>query len=92
VIYISGITGGTWSGASGSNPPNNAFYTVANSTANTFTLKNGNNNINCTNKTGVVLTTALGTLFPTVNGNNVRDRIRMIVHLIVSSPEYAIQK
>jgi uncharacterized protein (DUF1800 family) len=90
VVTISGVGGGTYSGASTSA---NGTFTVLAVTANTFTLWNGTTALSCSGSpTPAQLTGSAVTLFPTSSGTNVRDRIRAIVHLIISSAEYTIQK
>ena len=85
-ITIYGVSGGTFT------PAINATYTVSNVTANTFTV-----GVNFSNSTGLVLTgAAIGNFpmnYPTTPSNlQMRDRVRAIIHLIITSAEYAVQK
>ncbi len=43
-------------------------------------------------KNAIVSFVANNTNFPTASATNVRDRVRAVVHMIVVSPEYAVQK
>ncbi|MBX7207884.1 MAG: DUF1800 family protein [Verrucomicrobiaceae bacterium] len=85
-VTIAGVTGGTFS------PAINGTYTVTvpvGSTT-TFTVP-----VNCTSISGLNLTNAYAPQnLPYTAGSNQlkRDRVRAIIHLIVTSAEYAVQK
>jgi len=100
-VAISGISGGTFSGA----PPTGLGgpYTVLSvPTPNSVTLTN----FNCTSTTvPSVLNLANSTLAPSTNlsnfpiyvnsspsAQNIRDRLRAIIHFILTSPDYTIQR
>ena len=77
-VTISGVTGGTFSQAI------NGTFIVDATGANTFTV-----GVNRTSSTPAVgLTGAIATPIPTL----LRDRVRAVVHLIVTSPDFTIQK
>ena len=85
-VTISGVTGGTFS------PAINATYTATITGANTFTVPS-----NCTSTSGLVLTSAGLPLYfpmssPTPTNQQMRDRVRAIIHLITTSAEFAVQK
>lgn len=92
-VTITGITGGTWSGASTSG---NGTFTVLNApTSSTVRLTN----LNCTSTTtngGLNLTNSTLGIVPYTNAaptaQNIRDRLRAIVHFILTSPDFTIQK
>jgi uncharacterized protein (DUF1800 family) len=79
-VTISGITGGTFS------PAINGTYTVTVTSPTTFTVP-----VNYSNSSGISLTNAIykASLLP---NTVMRDRIRAILQLILTSAEYAIQK
>ena len=87
------ISGGTFTGAS---TTGNGTFTVASvPTTSTLTLTN----LNCsstTNNGGLVLSNSnLGIVAYTNVGpsaTNIRDRLRAIVHFILTSPDYTIQR
>lgn len=86
LVNIYGVSGGTFSATI------NATFTVSNATANTFTVP-----VNFSNSTGLILTgAAIGNFpmnYPTTPSNQqMRDRVRAIIHLIITSAEYAVQK
>ena len=73
-------------------PAINATYTVTVTGPDTFTVPS-----NCTSISGLVLTNAgLPVNFPmnspTPTNQQMRDRVRGIIHLIITSAEYAVQK
>ena len=85
-VTIYGVSGGTFS------PTINATFTVSNATASTFTVP-----VNFSNSTGLVLAgAAIGNFpmnYPTTPSNpQMRDRIRAIINLIITSAEFAVQK
>jgi hypothetical protein len=84
-ITLSGVTGGTFS------PTINATYTVTVTGANTFTVP-----VNYSSASGVNITAARASYVPynntTPTDTNKRDRIRAIVHLILNSPDFVIQR
>jgi uncharacterized protein (DUF1800 family) len=79
-ITISGVTGGTFSPSI-----NGTFQVVAVNSANRFTIA-----VNCTSTTGINLTNA--TILPAITPTIARDRVRSVVHLLVTSPDFTIQK
>ncbi|MEO7415094.1 MAG: DUF1800 family protein, partial [Opitutaceae bacterium] len=86
-ITITGVTGGTFSGSI-----NTGFtITVPAGSLNTFTVS-----VNCTSITGLNLANANAGIVPYTNAaptpTNIRDRLRAIVHLILTSPDYTIQR
>ncbi len=85
-ITISGVTGGTFS------PAINAAYTVTVTGTNTFTVP-----VNCSSISGLNLTNAYAPqnfpyTSPTPTNQQMRDRLRAVIHLIITSAEYAVQK
>ncbi|MBL9114286.1 MAG: DUF1800 family protein [Verrucomicrobiaceae bacterium] len=84
-VTISGVTGGTFSAT-----VNNTF-TVTVTGANTFTVP-----VNCTSTSGLSLTNARVSYVPYTNAaptdTNKRDRLRAIIHLILTSPDFTIQR
>lgn len=88
VVTITGVTGGTFTGGS-----INATFTItvpANS-PNTFTVP-----VNCTSVAGLNLGNSNAGIIPYTNATPtptaIRDRLRAIVHLILTSPDYTIQR
>lgn len=85
VVVISGVTGGTFS------PSINGTYTITKTGADTFTVPS-----NCTSITGLNLTAAVAPIVPynntTPSDTNKRDRLRAIIHFILTSPDYTIQR
>jgi expansin (peptidoglycan-binding protein) len=82
-VTISGVTGGTFTGG-----PINGTYSVTVTSPTSFTVTG----VNCTSATGIVLTRATwgsATLMP---NQTMRDRVRAILQLILTSAEYSIQK
>jgi hypothetical protein len=92
-VTISGVTGGTFrNSANTANLPINSTYTATVTGADTFTVP-----VNCTSISGLALTNAgIPVNFPlnspTPTSAQMRDRVRAIVHLIITSAEYAVQK
>ena len=89
-VTVTGITGGTWSGASTTG--NGTFFVTAVPTTTSLKLASavtGGNNLICSNATGLVLTSANVGI---ISYASARDRVRTIVHLILTSPDYTIQR
>ena len=87
-VTITGITGGTFNTGGG-----NGTFTVASvPTSTTLTLTG----LNCTSTAGLVLTSSTLGIIPYTNApptaTNIRDRLRAILHLILTSPDYTIQR
>ena len=84
-VVISGVSGGTFT------PTINAAYAVTVTGANTFTVP-----VSCTSVTGLNLTSAriqnVGYNNTTPTDTNKRDRIRSLIHLILTSADYTIQR
>jgi hypothetical protein len=84
-VTISGVTGGIFS------PAINGTFTVTVTGANTFTVGS-----NFSNSSGLSLAAAIAPNLPYTasapTATQMRDRVRAVVHLIVTSAEYAIQK
>jgi hypothetical protein len=84
-VTISGVTGGSFSSTI------NASRVITVINANTFTVP-----VNCTSISGLNLTGALATVVPYTNSapsdTNKRDRLRAIIHLILTSPDFTIQR
>ena len=79
-VTIAGVTGGTYS------PTINGSYPVTVTSSTAFLVP-----VTRTNNTGLVLTSAGVSVagdFPDL----IRDRVRAIVHLLVTSPDFTIQK
>ncbi len=79
-VTISGVTGGSF------NPSINGTFAIVNPTTNTFLVP-----VTRTNSTGVNYTNAVANIvggFPDL----IRDRVRGVVHLLVTSPDFTIQK
>ena len=79
-VTIAGVTGGTYS------PTINGSYPVTVTSSTVFLVP-----VTRTNNTGLVLTNATVSIagdFPDL----IRDRVRAIVHLLVTSPDFTIQK
>ncbi len=95
-ITISGVTGGTFrNSADTANVSINQTFTVTVTSDTTFTL-NISGGIRCTSTAGLNLADAH---FSPVSYNNTtpsdtnkRDRLRAILHLILTSPDYTIQR
>ena len=85
-ITVSGVAGGSFA-AIGGGPSsiNSTFQVLAVNSTNRFTV-----GINCVNTTGINLTNA--TILPPLTPTMARDRVRAIVHLIITSPDFTIQK
>jgi uncharacterized protein (DUF1800 family) len=93
-VTLTGITGGTFRNlANTANATVNATWPIIVTGANTFTL---NGDIRCTSTSGLNLTTARVSYVPYTNSTpsdtNKRDRIRAIMHLILTSPDFTIQR
>lgn len=85
-VTISGVTGGTFS------PTINTTYTATATGSSTFTVP-----VNCSSITGLNVTNAgypvtFPMSSPTPTNQQMRDRVRAIIHLILTSAEYAVQK
>ena len=79
-VTISGVTGGTFT------PSVNGTFTIISTTNNTFTVP-----VTRQSGTGVSFTNA--TVSPASGFPDLlRDRIRSVVHLLVTSPDFTIQK
>jgi len=76
-VTISGVTGGSFT------PAINGTFPVTVAGSNTFTVPVSRND-----STAISLTNAVVTPLPLY----IRDRIRAVVHLIVTSPDFTIQK
>jgi DeoR/GlpR family transcriptional regulator of sugar metabolism len=79
-VTISGVTGGTFSPSI-----NGTFQVVAVNSVNRFTVA-----VNCSSTTGINLTNA--TILSAITPTAARDRVRSVVHLLVTSPDFTIQK
>ncbi|MBX7209729.1 MAG: DUF1800 family protein [Verrucomicrobiaceae bacterium] len=95
-ITISGVTGGTFrNSANSANVSINQAFTVTVTSATTFTL-NITGGIRCTSTAGLILTSAYySPIAYTDSGptaTQIRDRLRNVLHLILTSPDYAIQR
>ena len=93
-VTITGITGGTFSGASASG---NGTFTVASVPAGGTTLTL--TNYNCTSTTtngGLSLTNSTLGIISYTNASpsatNINDRLRAVVHFILTSPDFTIQR
>ena len=84
-VIVSGVTGGTFASTGGPSSINSTFTVIAVNSANRFTV-----GINCVNTTGINVTN--GKILPALNTTTARDRIRSVVHLLVTSPDFTIQK
>ena len=84
-VTISGVTGGSFSSSI------NTTFTVTVVSSNKFSVP-----ITCTNITGINFSSATISTPPYNNSSpsatNIRDRLRAIVHLIITSPDYTIQR
>jgi uncharacterized protein (DUF1800 family) len=99
-VTVTGITGGTWSGASTTG--NGTFFVTAVPTTSSFrlaTATTGGTNLNCTSTTtngGLNLTNSTAGIIAYTNSapttTNTRDRVRAIIHLILTSPDFTIQR
>lgn len=99
-VTVTGISGGTWSGASTTG--NGTFFVTAVPATNTFRLATavtGGTNLNCTSTTTPtalnLANSTAGIIAYTNSGpsnTNIRDRLRAIIHLILTSPDYTIQR
>ena len=86
VVTISGVTGGTFS------PTINGTYTFTVTALNQFTVSG----VNCSSIAGLNLTNAVFSAVAYDNAapsaTHIRDRLRAILHLILTSPDYTIQR
>lgn len=96
-VTVTGISGGVWSGASTTG--NGTFFVTAVPTTTSFrlaTATTGGTNLNCTSTAGLVLTNSTAGIIPYTNAapttTNIRDRLRTIIHLILTSPDFTIQR
>jgi uncharacterized protein (DUF1800 family) len=94
-VVITGVSGGTFTGATTTCNGTFLVNTVPSST--TLTLKSTTSvNQNCTNITGLILTNSTLGIVPYTNvgptTTNVRDRLRAVLHFILTSPDYTIQR
>ncbi|WP_395751939.1 DUF1800 family protein [Prosthecobacter sp.] len=86
-VTITGVTGGNFSSSI------NATFTITvpGGSTTTFTVP-----ITCNNTTNLVLTSSNAGIIPYTNSSpsttNIRDRLRNILHLILTSPDYTIQR
>ena len=84
-VTISGVSGGTFS------PTINGAFTVTRVDANRFTIP-----VNYSNATGINLGNSVCGVIPYSNSSptdtNKRDRLRAIIHLILTSPDFTIQR
>jgi hypothetical protein len=85
-VTISGVTGGTFS------PAINATYTATVTGANTFTVPSNCTSIATLNLTNAGLPLYFPMTSPTPTNQQMRDRVRAIIHLIITSAEFAVQK
>jgi uncharacterized protein (DUF1800 family) len=95
-ITISGVTGGTFRNSGNTaNVSINQAFTVTVTSATSFTL-NISGGIRCTSTAGLNLTSAhfspIAYNNTTPSDTNKRDRLRAILHLILTSPDYTIQR
>jgi uncharacterized protein (DUF1800 family) len=96
-VTVTGITGGTWSGASANG--NGSFFVTEVPTTTSFklaTATTGGTTLRCTSTAGLSLTNSTAAIIPYTNvgpsATNMRDRLRTIVHLILTSPDFTIQR
>lgn len=95
-VTISGVTGGTFQLVSNSSATsiNGTFAVTVPAGANptTFTIST----IKCTSVSGLNLTDSTAGIIPYTNAGpsatNIRDRLRAVVHFILTSPDYTIQR
>jgi hypothetical protein len=87
-VAISGVTGGIFTPSINSN---NNTHTVTITGANTFTVP-----VNCTSIAGINLSNAVFSVVFYNNGGpddtDKRDRLRLILHLLLTSPDFTIQR
>jgi hypothetical protein len=85
VVVISGVSGGNFATAI------NATHTITKIDANVFSVP-----VNCISNAGINYTAAVAPIVPynnaTPSDTNKRDRLRAILHFILTSPEYTIQR
>jgi uncharacterized protein (DUF1800 family) len=85
VVTISGVTGGSFS------PAINGSYTITVTGPSTFRIP-----VNCISTTGLNVSAGLATVVPYTNAapseTNRRDRLRAVLHLILTSPDFTIQR
>ena len=95
VVYVSGITGGTYSNGTLVGTNFTAVVTVLSPTTFSLIVSGQSSALNCSvAPTAGQLTAAKIVLFPytTPTTTEMRDRARAVAHLIISSAEFAIQK
>lgn len=84
-VTISGVTGGTFS------PTINNTFTITRTGASSFTVP-----VNCTSTSGLNLSSSTAGIIPyndsSPSDTHKRDRLRTIIHLILTSPDFAIQR
>ncbi len=85
VVVISGVTGGTFGSTI------NTTLTITKTGADTFTVP-----VVCTSNTGINYTAAIAPIVPYNNTTpadiNKRERLRAILHFILTSPDFTIQR
>lgn len=92
-VTISGVVGGTFRNAANTaNLAINSTYTATVTGPTTITVP-----VNCTSIAGLDLASAgvpkyFPMTTPTPSNQQMRDRVRAIIHLIITSAEYAVQK
>jgi len=96
-VTVTGISGGTWSGASTTG--NGTFVVTEVPTATSFKLAtalSGGTTLRCTSTSGISLTNSTAGIIAYTNSaptdTNKRDRLRAIIHLILTSPDFTIQR
>ena len=94
-VVVTGVSGGTFTGATTTCNGTFLVNTVPSST--TLTLKSTTSvNQNCTNISGLNLTNSTLGIVPYTNvgptTTNIRDRLRAVLHFILTSPDYTIQR
>lgn len=95
-VIVTGITGGTYTGAD--TDGNGTFLVSATgltSTAFRLTATSGGTNLNCPSTPGTLTNSNVGVLQytnATPTAAEVQARLRAILHLILTSPDYTIQK
>ena len=84
-MAISGVSNGVFS------PSINSTFTITRTGASTFTVP-----VNCTSISNLNLSNSTVGIIPYTNASpsdtNKRDRLRTILHLILTSPDFAIQR
>jgi len=92
-VTISGVSGGTFRNiANTANATINSTWEIQSVTSTTITLKD----IRCTSTSGLSVANGRVSYVPYTNSNpsdtNKRDRLRAILHFIISSPDFIIQR